>query len=100
MAKGKHSLTFGFTYQFLNLNNANPATYTGVLDLGYNANSTANFNANSATLSTTTGYGYASYLLGAVGGLQASVCSPSPRSAAAISRQLRMSRTTGRSPTS
>ena len=66
--KGKHALTIGFSFQFLNLNNANPATFTGVLDLGYNALSTANFNANSTALSTASGYGYASYLLGAVGG--------------------------------
>jgi hypothetical protein len=66
--KGKHALTIGFSFQFLNLNNANPATFTGVLDLGYNALSTANFNANSVALSTASGYGYASYLLGAVGG--------------------------------
>jgi len=65
---GKHAITFGFSYLFLNLNNANPATFTGVLDLGYNALSTANFNANSPSLSTASGYGYASYLLGAVGG--------------------------------
>jgi hypothetical protein len=66
--KGKHALTIGFSFQFLNLNNANPATFTGVLDLGYNALSTANFNASSTALSTAGGYGYASYLLGAVGG--------------------------------
>ena len=67
--KGKHSFTFGFTYQFQEINNANPATYSGVLDLSYNANSTANFTSGSNTLATsTTGFAYASYLLGAVGG--------------------------------
>jgi hypothetical protein len=71
--KGKHALTFGITIQWQQINNANPATYTGVLDLTYNANSTANFAAKSNSISTGTaqspsGYSYASYLLGAVGG--------------------------------
>jgi len=65
---GKHSLTFGIQYQWQEINNANPATYTGVLDLTYNSNSTANFTANSSALSASSGYSYASYLLGAVGG--------------------------------
>jgi Carboxypeptidase regulatory-like domain len=71
--KGRHAFTFGITVQWQQINNANPATYTGVLDLTYNANSTANFAANSNALNTGTatapsGYSYASYLLGAVGG--------------------------------
>jgi Carboxypeptidase regulatory-like domain len=66
--KGKHALTFGITYQWQEINNANPATYTGVLDLSYNSNSTANFTAGSSALSASSGYSYASYLLGAVGG--------------------------------
>jgi len=66
--KGRHAITIGATYQFLNLNNANPATYTGVLDLAYNAITTANYNPSSSALSTASGYGYASFLLGAVGG--------------------------------
>ena len=71
--KGRHALTFGMTIQWQQINNANPATYTGVLDLTYNANSTANFAAHSDSLSTGTatapsGYSYASFLLGAVGG--------------------------------
>ncbi len=69
--KGKHSFTFGISVQWQQINNANPATYTGVLDLAYNAFDTANFSGT--TLSTGTaaapsGYSYASYLLGAVGG--------------------------------
>ncbi|MGA7833363.1 MAG: TonB-dependent receptor [Terracidiphilus sp.] len=74
--KGKHSLTFGFTYQWQEDNNANPATYSSVMDFTYNANSTANFSgtgistggagyAGSAT--GPSGYPYASYLLGAIG---------------------------------
>jgi hypothetical protein len=77
--RGKHSLTIGLTFQFENINNANPATYTGVLGLNYNAYSTANFGAGGSTLSlggsgyagTATGpsgYAYASFLLGAIGG--------------------------------
>jgi Carboxypeptidase regulatory-like domain/TonB dependent receptor len=71
--KGRHALTFGITIQWQEINNANPATFTGVLDLGYNANSTANFAAGSDSISTGTatapsGYSYASFLLGAVGG--------------------------------
>jgi Carboxypeptidase regulatory-like domain len=68
--KGKHALTFGITYQWQEINNANPATFTGVLDLSYNANSTANFSGSSLS-TTSTGYSYASYLLGAVGGTPA-----------------------------
>jgi hypothetical protein len=71
--KGKHSLTFGATFQWQEINNANPATYTGVLRLPFNAYSTANYGSNSDTLSlgsaqSPSGYSYASFLLGAVGG--------------------------------
>ena len=83
--KGKHSLTFGLTYQWQEINNANPATYSGFLGFAYNANSTANYSASSSTIglggsgytgetgSTNatlgpSGYSYASYLLGAIGG--------------------------------
>ena len=77
--KGKHALTFGLTFQWQEINNANPATLTGVLDLAYNAYSTANFGAGSDTLSTggsgapgtatgPSGFSYASFLLGAVAG--------------------------------
>jgi hypothetical protein len=95
--KGKHSFTFGLTYQWQEINNANPATYTGVMAFAYNANSPAKYgysytagppaaptvlsntistggNGTVGTLGTTqansgpSGYAYASYLLGAVGG--------------------------------
>ncbi|MDE3105924.1 MAG: TonB-dependent receptor [Acidobacteriota bacterium] len=71
--KGKHAITFGLSMQWQEINNANPATFTGVLDLGYNAFSTANFATNSNALTTGTattpsGFSYASFLLGAVGG--------------------------------
>ncbi|MGA1982692.1 MAG: TonB-dependent receptor [Acidobacteriaceae bacterium] len=77
--KGRHALTFGMTYQWQEINNANPATFTGGLDLGYTAYDTANFapGANTLTLGSAatssapavpSGYSYASFLLGAVGG--------------------------------
>jgi hypothetical protein len=65
--KGAHSLTFGVTLQWQQINNANPATYTGVLGMTYNANNTAQF-TGSSDVATSSGYSYASYLLGAVGG--------------------------------
>ena len=69
--KGKHAFTFGVTIQWQEINNANPATFTGVLDLAYNANSTSNFSGSSLSTGSATspsGYSYASFLLGAVGG--------------------------------
>ncbi len=77
--KGRHALTIGTTFQWEEINNANPATFTGVLDLSFNAYSTANFAAGSNALSTggsgapgtatgPSGFSYASFLLGAVGG--------------------------------
>ncbi len=65
--KGKHALTMGMTFQWQEINNANPATLTGVLDLAFNAYSTANFSGTSLN-DAGTGYSYASFLLGAVGG--------------------------------
>ena len=65
--KGKHSITIGLTFQWQEINNANPATYSGTLDLPYNGLSTANFGAGTSNLATTSGFAYASYLLGAVG---------------------------------
>jgi len=71
--KGRHAITMGMTFQWQEINNANPATLTGVLDLSFNAYSTANFGAGSNALSTgsstsPSGFSYASFLLGAVGG--------------------------------
>ena len=77
--KGKQALTMGMTFQWQEINNANPATYTGVLDFAFNAFSTANFAAGSSSLNTggsgapgtatgPSGYSYTSFLLGAVGG--------------------------------
>jgi hypothetical protein len=70
--KGTHNLTFGIVIQWQEINNANPATFTPNLELYYDALSTANYvNGQLSTGSTTansTGYAYASYLLGAVVG--------------------------------
>src|SRR5581483_8094884 len=66
--RGKHALTFGLTFKWQEINNANPATYTGVLSLAYNNFSTANFASGANSLSGSNGYSYASYLLGAVAG--------------------------------
>jgi hypothetical protein len=50
------------------LNNANPATFTGILPLGFDQYATANYSPNSSNIDqSNTGYGYASFLLGAVG---------------------------------
>ena len=65
--KGAHTLGFGITIQWQQINNAAPATFTGVLTLPYTANSTANF-VGSSLSPNTTGHSYASFLLGAVGG--------------------------------
>ncbi|HEV2576976.1 MAG TPA: carboxypeptidase regulatory-like domain-containing protein [Acidobacteriaceae bacterium] len=65
--KGAHSLTFGGVLQWQEINNANPSTYTGVLSLTYNGNDTAQY-VGSSLSTTATGYSYASFLLGAVGG--------------------------------
>jgi hypothetical protein len=65
--KGRHSLTGGIVVQWQEINNANPATYSGVLQMAFNANDTANYTGASLSTSTT-GYSYASFLLGAVGG--------------------------------
>ena len=76
--KDKHQFTFGITYQFQGLNNANPGTYTGVLTLPFNQSPTAGYTTGATGCGTgvqgcsnaidtsATGYGYASFLLGAV----------------------------------
>ncbi|WP_263411522.1 carboxypeptidase regulatory-like domain-containing protein [Terriglobus tenax] len=68
--KGKHSITAGIQIQWQQINNANPDTYTGLLQMAFNNFSTANFNATGTTtqLSSGSGYSYASFLLGAIGG--------------------------------
>lgn len=68
--KGKHALTMGLTFQWQEINNANPATLTGYLALSYNPYSTSNYTGTSGnTLSDVSqGFSYASFLLGASGG--------------------------------
>ncbi len=66
--KGAHSLNIGISIQWQQINNANPATQTGFLSLPFTAVSTAQFSGTSLPqpAAATTGYAYASYLLGAV----------------------------------
>lgn len=65
--KGKHALTIGISMQREEINTAAPVGATGLLSLPFNAFATSNF-AGSALSTAATGYSYASYLLGAVGG--------------------------------
>jgi hypothetical protein len=68
--KGRHALTVGITMEWEEINSANPATYTGILTLPFNAYSTANFSGSTLSIGTATapaGNAYASFLLGAVG---------------------------------
>jgi hypothetical protein len=67
LLKGKNAFTMGLTFQWQEINNANPATFTGVLDLTFNAYSTANF-SGTALNDAGSGFSYASFLMGAVGG--------------------------------
>ena len=61
---GKHNLTFGFQYQALEDNENTPLTGTQP-GFTFSNNETANFNSSGSLISTT-GLGYASFLLGAV----------------------------------
>ncbi len=72
--KGKHSFTFGFQSQWLEDNVASQLGPSGIFTATYNANSTAGFanpsstgsNANLQLSAATSGFAYASYLLGAM----------------------------------
>jgi Carboxypeptidase regulatory-like domain/TonB dependent receptor len=72
--KGRHAMTFGGTFLFMQVKNAGPRGPTGLLTLPYNAISTAGYAPNSSALASAQsasaggGYSYASFLLGAVGG--------------------------------
>ncbi|MDP9039316.1 MAG: TonB-dependent receptor [Acidobacteriota bacterium] len=71
--KGKHALTFGFNFEWQQTNVAAPVGPTGLVQLPFNSNSTAQYaqdkNGNyTSTLSSGSGNSYASFLLGAVGG--------------------------------
>ena len=68
IVKGKHSLTLGGQIQWLEDNVAAQLGPSGIYTVPYSANSTANFGTGSTTLApATTGFSYASYLLGAAG---------------------------------
>ncbi|HWB31543.1 MAG TPA: carboxypeptidase-like regulatory domain-containing protein [Acidobacteriaceae bacterium] len=71
--KGKHIMTFGFSYLWEEVNSQTPVGYTAGLSLSYNNYSTAQFAKDKVgnytdTLDSNSGLSYASYLLGAVGG--------------------------------
>jgi hypothetical protein len=66
--KGKHNLTFGFSYMWEEINSAIPAGYSSIAQMTFNSNSTAQYTANANTISSSSGNSYASFLLGAVGG--------------------------------
>jgi hypothetical protein len=66
--KGRHAMTMGFTYQWQQTNVAAPVGPSGLVELPFNSNSTAQFTTNSNLLSATSGNSFASYMLGAVGG--------------------------------
>jgi hypothetical protein len=66
--KGPHTVTFGFTFEWQQTNVAAPIGYSGLVELPFNSNSTAQYTANTESLSATSGNSYASFLLGAVGG--------------------------------
>ena len=65
LVKGRHSMSFGGQYEWLEDNDTTITTGT-YLNLNYSSTETANFTANTVTPITTTGASYASYLLGAV----------------------------------
>jgi hypothetical protein len=62
--RGRHNITFGFQYQALEDNENTPLTGTQA-GFTFSNNETANFNST-GTLISTTGLGYAGFLLGAV----------------------------------
>ncbi len=66
--KGQHTLTFGFSYEWEEVNSAIPVGYTTGVSLSYNSNATAQYTSAANTLNSSSGLSYASYLLGAVGG--------------------------------
>jgi Carboxypeptidase regulatory-like domain len=68
LTKGKHAMTIGFTYEWQQTNVAAPPGPSGLVELPFNSNSTAQYTANSNGLSPSSGISFASYLLGAVGG--------------------------------
>jgi hypothetical protein len=66
--KGKHAMTMGFTYEWQQTNVAAPVGPSGLVELPFNSNSTAQYATNSNALSASSGNSFASFMLGAVGG--------------------------------
>src|ERR1700739_5002741 len=60
-------MTMGFTYEWQQTNVAAPVGPTGLVELPFNSNSTAQFTTNTSTLSPSSGISFASFMLGAVG---------------------------------
>ncbi|HXU20111.1 MAG TPA: TonB-dependent receptor [Verrucomicrobiae bacterium] len=71
--KGKHSITFGLQTQWLEDNVTSQTSPSGIYTQSWNPISTANYNGGANLDSTTTGYSYASFLLGAVNSAGTSV---------------------------
>jgi Carboxypeptidase regulatory-like domain/TonB dependent receptor-like, beta-barrel len=65
--KGRHAVTMGFTYEWQQTNVAAPVGPSGLVELPFNSNSTAQFTSSSNALSPTSGNSFASFMLGAVG---------------------------------
>ncbi|WP_263377419.1 TonB-dependent receptor [Granulicella paludicola] len=63
--KGQHNMTFGIQTQWLQDNTSSQSSPSGVYIQNFAGTSTANFAGNTLS-SSTTGYSYASFLLGAV----------------------------------
>ena len=63
--KGKHSMTFGFQTQWLEDNTSSISGPSSIYTQTWTGNETANYVGNSLN-STSTGYSYASFLIGAV----------------------------------
>lgn len=66
--KGKHAFTFGISIQWQEGNLAAPVGYSGILSLPTTQFATAAYTASSSSLNSSSGFSYASYLLGAIGG--------------------------------
>lgn len=63
---GRHSFDFGFQKQWLESNYLNAAGASTPLNLNYSNAQTGEFKTGSTTIDPSSGYSYASYLLGAV----------------------------------
>ena len=66
--KGRHTMTFGFSYEWEEVNSAIPVGYTDWSFPHIQLQRTANYTSGANTLNSSSGLSYASYLLGAIGG--------------------------------